>query len=950
VTHPDPFGARASLGAGLPDVWRLSALAGRMDLERAPVTLKILLENVLRHAGGGIVEPSDVETLASWRAGVAAEAEIPFMPARVLLQDLTGVPAIVDLAVMRDAMADLGGDPARVNPLVPADLVIDHSVQIDQFGSSGAFAFNVAREYERNGERYQLLRWAQTAFRDLRVVPPGTGIVHQVNLEYLATVVTDVADGSGGRIAYPDTLVGTDSHTTMINALGVLGYGVGGIEAEAVLLGQPLYQPMPRIVGVRLHGELPQGSTATDLVLVVTQLLRAHGVVGAFVEFAGDGLAGLALADRATISNMSPEFGATATIFPIDDETLAYLRLTGRPADRLALVEAYAREQGLWREPGAGPDFDEVLELDLATVDPSVAGPRRPQDRVPLTALRDNFRTNYPDGLVALDDAGVEAQRPAGGEVESSSAESFPASDPPSFTAADARDERAPVEPAQPAAAAVDDHHYRPVTVDHDGQRTTIRTGSVAIAAITSCTNTSNPTVMVGAGLLARNAVARGLTVPSTVKTSLAPGSKAVTGYLEAAGLMDPLARLGFALAGYGCTTCIGNSGPLDEPVAKAIEDNDLVVAAVLSGNRNFEGRFHPLARASYLASPPLVVAFALAGRVDIDLTLEPLGRGSDGREVMLSDIWPSAEEIRRVIGSSIDPELFRRTYAVVFDGDERWQALPIPEGDRYEWDARSTYIAKPPFFDGLTAEPAPVRDIDGARVLAVVGDSVTTDHISPAGSIAAWSPAGEWLQERNVGPLDFNSYGARRGHHEVMVRGTFGNIRLRNQLVPGKEGPWTVHLPDGTEQFIYDAAMRYRTEGTPLMVIAGREYGSGSSRDWAAKGTMLLGVRAVLAESFERIHRSNLVGMGVLPLQFQPGESASSLGLTGRESYTIHGLADDLTPRKRLTIVARADAADGGGERRFEAIARLDGPIDVGYYRQGGILPAVLRRIAAGG
>jgi aconitate hydratase len=770
-----------------------------------------------------------------------------------------------------------------------------------------------------------------------------------VNLEFLATVVTDVPDGDGGRIAFPDTLVGTDSHTTMINALGVLGYGVGGIEAEAVLLGQPLYQPMPRVVGVRLRGELPHGSTATDLVLVVTQLLRAHGVVGAFVEFAGDGLSGLALADRATISNMSPEFGATATIFPIDEETLAYLRLTGRPAERIALVEAYAKAQGLWREPGNGPDFDEVLELDLATVDPSVAGPRRPQDRVPLTALRDNFRTNFPDGLVALNDEGVEAQQPVGGAVESASAESFPASDPPSFASADARDEAPPVEAGPALGSAAEHDEYRPVTVEMDGRRATIRTGSVAIAAITSCTNTSNPTVMVGAGLLARNAVALGLTVPSTVKTSLAPGSKAVTGYLEAAGLLAPLEALGFALAGYGCTTCIGNSGPLDAPVAQAVEDNDLVVAAVLSGNRNFEGRIHPLARASYLASPPLVVAFALAGRVDIDLTLEPLGRGSDGRPVMLSDIWPAPDEIRRVIGTSIDPELFRRTYAVVFDGDERWQALPIPEGDRYEWDPSSTYIAKPPFFDDLAAEPAAIADIDGARALAVLGDSVTTDHISPAGSIAAWSPAGAWLQAHDVGPLDFNSYGARRGHHEVMMRGTFGNIRLRNELVPGKEGPYTVHLPDGEQQFIYDAAMRYRSEGTPLIILAGREYGSGSSRDWAAKGTMLLGVRAVLAESYERIHRSNLVGMGVLPLQYLPGDSAASLGLTGRESYTIHGLAEDLSPRKRLTVVARADDAEAGsaGERRFEAIARLDGPIDVGYYQHGGILPAVLRKLA---
>ena len=944
----DQFGALRSLGAGLPDYVALAAIGDRLDLDRAPVTLKILLENVLRNAGGGIVEPADVETLASWRPGVAAEAEVPFMPARVILQDFTGVPAVVDLAVMRDAMADLGGDPAKVNPLVPADLVIDHSVQVDQFGTPASFAFNVEREYERNGERYQLLRWAQTAFRDLRVVPPGTGIVHQVNLEYLATVVTDVeAPGGSGRLAYPDTLVGTDSHTTMINALGVLGYGVGGIEAEAVLLGQPLYQPMPRIVGVRLHGTLPRGSTATDLVLVVTEMLRAYGVVGAFVEFAGDGLASLALADRATISNMSPEFGATSTIFPIDDETLAYLRLTGRSEERIALVEAYAKAQGLWRQPGAGPAFDAALELDLATVEPSVAGPRRPQDRVPLTGLRENFRTNFPNGLQALDDAGVEGRRPHGGPVDEASVESFPASDPSSFTSVEGTGARPTVasaaEPRQDPGTG-ERRSYRPVTVSVAGQEATIASGSVAIAAITSCTNTSNPTVMVGAGLLARNAVARGLSVGPTVKTSLAPGSKAVTGYLEAAGLMAPLEALGFALAGYGCTTCIGNSGPLDEPIAAAIEANDLVVAAVLSGNRNFEGRIHPLARASYLASPPLVVAFALAGRVDIDLLREPLGMGSDGQSVYLADIWPDLDEIRSVIGSSIDPELFRRTYAVVFEGDDRWRSLPIPAGDRYAWDPASTYIAKPPFFEGLTASPRPLADIVDARVLAVLGDSVTTDHISPAGSIAPWSPAGQWLQEHGVGPLEFNSYGARRGHHEVMMRGTFGNIRLRNQLVEGKEGPYTIHLPDGEEQFIYDAAVRYREEGVPLVVIAGREYGSGSSRDWAAKGTALLGVRAVLAESYERIHRSNLVGMGVLPLQFLPGDSPGSLGLTGRERFTIHGLAEGPTPRQRLVVVA---GGDDGSNRRFEAIARLDGPIDVDYFRQGGILPAVLRRLA---
>jgi aconitate hydratase len=887
VSVTNAFGARASLGPELPDLYRLAALSGAgvslgVDLAHAPVTLKILLENALRHAGGGIVREDDVVALAAWRPGGAGEAEVPFMPSRVVLQDFTGVPAVVDLAVMRDAMAALGGDPARVNPLVPADLVIDHSVQIDAWGGAGAFAFNVEREYERNGERYQLLRWAQTAFRDLRVVPPGTGIIHQVNLEHLATVVADRPDDAG-RVAFPDTLVGTDSHTTMINGLGVLGYGVGGIEAEAVLLGQPLYQPMPRIIGVRLTGELPKAATATDLVLVITELLRSFGVVGAFVEFAGDGLAGLALADRATISNMSPEFGATATLFPIDDETLRYLRLTGRSESRVDLVERYAKAQGLWREPGEGPLFDDRLELDLGTVEPSVAGPRRPQDRVPLAGVPDNFRAAFPDT------AGVPRR-----------------------------------------------------TVEARGETAEIGHGSVAIAAITSCTNTSNPTVMVGAGLLARNAVARGLRVSPAVKTSLAPGSKAVTGYLERAGLMAPLADLGFALAGYGCTTCIGNSGPLDEAVSAVIESDELVVAAVLSGNRNFEGRIHPLVRASYLASPPLVVAYALAGRVDLDLTSEPLGTGSNGRPVMLADIWPTPAEIREVIGQAIDPELFRATYSSVFEGDERWRALPIPSGDRYAWDEASTYIAKPPFFDGLTAQPPVLADIEGARVLALLGDSVTTDHISPAGTIPAWSPAGQWLQAHGVGPLEFNSYGARRGHHEVMMRGTFGNIRLRNRLVEGREGPYTVHLPDGEQTFIYDAAMAYRAAGVPLLVIAGREYGSGSSRDWAAKGTALLGVRAVIAESYERIHRSNLVGMGVLPLQFLPGENATSLGLTGREAFTISGLAD-IGPRQAITVVA---TTDDGAERRFGAIARLDGPIDVGYLRHGGILPAVLRRL----
>jgi aconitate hydratase len=885
VSTRDPFGARGSLGPGLPDIYRIAALPGGPDLARTPVTVKILLENVLRQAGRGVAHERDVRALAEWRPGSGAQAEIPFMPARVILQDFTGVPAIVDLAALRDAVAGLGGDPGRVNPLVPADLVIDHSVQVDRFGTADAFAFNVAREYERNGERYQLLRWAQSAFRGLRVVPPGTGIVHQVNLEFLATVVA-TAELDGAPVAYPDTLVGTDSHTTMINALGVLGYGVGGIEAEAVLLGQPLYQPLPRVVGVRLDGELPRGATATDLVLAVTERLRGLGVVGSFVEFTGDGLAGLALADRATISNMSPEFGATATLFPIDDETLAYLRLTGRSDDLVDLVERYAKEQGLWREPGSAPHFDDLVQLDLAAVEPSLAGPRRPQDRVPLPATRASFEAAYPGTL------------------------------PPAGT---------------------------PVTAGGVGN------GSVVIAAITSCTNTSNPTVMVGAGLLARKAVARGLRVPPWVKTSLAPGSKAVTAYLERAGLAEPLDALGFTLAGYGCTTCIGNSGPLDEAVAGQIEDQGLVAVAVLSGNRNFEGRVHPLARASYLASPPLVVAFALAGRIDVDLSREPLGIGDDDRPVFLADLWPSAEEIRTVIAGAIDGDLFRATYASVFEGDARWRALPVPAGKRYAWDPSSTYVASPPFFTGIGLEPAPPAGIQGARVLAWLGDSVTTDHISPAGSIPAWSPAGRWLQERGVAPVDFNSYGARRGHHEVMVRGTFGSIRLRNRLVEGKEGPYTRVLPEGGEAFLYDAAMAYADAGIPTIVLAGREYGSGSSRDWAAKGTRLLGIRAVIAESYERIHRSNLVGMGVLPLQFEAGVSAASLGLTGRERYTIGGL-EGLAPRARLAVVAVADPDDGGAERRFTVECRLDGPIEVDYYLQGGILPAVLRRLAREG
>ncbi|MDQ3881092.1 MAG: aconitate hydratase, partial [Chloroflexota bacterium] len=907
--HRDPFGARATLRVGDDrySYYRVDAV-GTTEVETLPYTVKVLLENVVRNAGmpHTPVETRDVRALAAWRPDAASEYEVPFLPSRVILQDFTGVPAVVDLAAMRDAMADLGGDPARINPLVPVDLVIDHSVQVDAFGSAGAFAVNVDREYERNGERYGLLRWAQHAFRDFRVVPPGTGIVHQVNLEYLATVVaTRQIDDE--LVAMPDTLVGTDSHTTMINGLGVVGWGVGGIEAEAVLLGQPLYQPMPQVIGFRLDGELPDGSTATDLVLHVTEMLRRHGVVGKFVEFFGPGLSRLALADRATISNMSPEFGATATMFPVDDETLRYLRMTGRSADVVARVEAYAKEQGLFRtDTTPDPIFTESLELDLTSVVPSLAGPRRPQDRVPVSALRASFRSTFPAGLHDHDGASTPAVTdavPAIDAVQEASAESFPASDAPSYSqhaAADAPADPRPVDASQETASGVYDH-YRAVELAVDGEKVKLRTGSVVIAAITSCTNTSNPTVMVAAGLLARNAVERGMRVPPYVKTSLAPGSRAVTDYLAHAGLMEPLEALRFNLVGYGCTTCIGNSGPLSDEVARAVEDNDLVVAAVLSGNRNFEGRIHPLARASYLASPPLVVAFALAGRVDIDLDTEPLGRDSDGRPVHLRDLWPSAAEVADVVARAVNADVFARNYASVFDGDDRWRSLPVPAGDRYAWDPASTYVARPPYFDGLAPEPPAVTDVSGARVLVMLGDSVTTDHISPAGSIARTSPAGRWLVDRGVEPRDFNSYGARRGHHEVMMRGTFANIRLRNQLVPDVEGGVTEHLPTGERMTVYDAAMRYAEEETPLVVLAGREYGSGSSRDWAAKGPQLLGVRAVIAESYERIHRSNLVGMGILPLQFRTGETAATIGLTGREVYDIAGLADGTRPRQQV-------------------------------------------------
>jgi aconitate hydratase len=884
----------------------LAAAADRLavPLERLPFTVKILLENALRNADTPPFSPRDVDTLAAWTPGVPHRPEVPFMPARVLLQDFTGVPVIVDLAAMRSAVEALGGDAARVNPIVPADLVIDHSVQVDAFGSAAAFGLNVEHEYQRNRERYLLLRWAQRSFDNLRVVPPGTGIVHQVNLEYLASVVA-TRSGPDGIVAFPDTLVGTDSHTTMINGLGVLGWGVGGIEAEAVMLGQPLYLTLPEVVGFRLTGDLRDGVTATDLVLTVTEILRKVGVVNRFVEFFGDSLKFLTLPDRATIANMSPEYGATAALFPIDDETLAYLRLTGRSAAQIELVETYARAQGMFRTEGAAePLFDEIVDLDLSTVEASVAGPRRPQDRVPLDGVRDSFET------FAAQLASIRKTSSAG--------------DGGGGTAVAARPPR--------------------ISVDVAGRRGEVADGSVVIAAITSCTNTSNPEVMLAAGLVAKKAVERGLTVGPTVKTSLAPGSAVVTEYLSRAGLTPYLERLGFHLVGYGCTTCIGNSGPLPEPVAEAVAEGDLIVAAVLSGNRNFEGRIHPQVRASYLASPPLVVAYALAGTVMTNLFTDPLGTGAAGEPVFLRDVWPSETEITAVMAEAVSPEMFRSRYRDVFTGDDTWQTLPVPASEVYDWDAASTYIQKPPFFADLPAVPVAPADVHGARVLVWVGDSVTTDHISPAGAIHKDSPAGRYLVERGVAPMDFNTYGARRGNHEVMMRGTFANTRLRNRLAGGREGGVTVHLSSEDVLSIYDAAMRYQREGVPLIVLAGAEYGSGSSRDWAAKGPALLGVRAVIAETFERIHRSNLVGMGVLPLQFRSGENAESLDLDGRERYDIEGIAAGVHPKMNVTVRA---TRDDGRTITFQALARLDTPVDVEYYRHGGILPYVARQLA---
>ena len=890
----DVFDARSTVkvAGGEGVAYRIQKLEedGIAAVSRLPYSIKVLLEAALRQCDGFEITREDVERIARWSPETAGKEEIPFKPARVVMQDFTGVPAVVDLAAMRDAMAELGGDPKKVNPQIPVDLVIDHSVQVDYYGLKKALELNAEREFSRNRERYEFLRWGQEAFDNFRVVPPATGIVHQVNLEYLASVVQAQPDAAGGEVFVPDSLVGTDSHTTMINGLGVVGWGVGGIEAEAVMLGQPIYMLLPHVVGFRLDGELPTGTTATDLVLTIVQMLRQHGVVGKFVEFYGPGLGKLSLADRATIANMAPEYGATVGLFPVDEETLAYMRQTGRKPAVVERVKAYMEAQGmLYSEDAPDPVFSETLSLDMNTVEPSLAGPTRPQDRVPLTGMKAAF---------------TEALTERFGR----------------------KDEK------------------RTVPVELGGGSVDMPEGAVVVAAITSCTNTSNPSVMLGAGMMARNAAAKGLSVPPWVKTSLAPGSRVVTRYLDAAGLSDALDELGFHTVGYGCTTCIGNSGPLDEPVEKAIGDNDLVVCSVLSGNRNFEGRVHPLTRANFLASPPLVVAYALAGRVDVDFDSEPIGEGTDG-PVFLKDIWPKQDEIRAEIASSVQPKMFEEEYANVFSANETWNEIAVPEGERYAWVEDSTYIRRPTFFEGLSKEVAPIRPIADVRVLAKLGDSVTTDHISPAGSIAQGSPAATYLSERSVERGEWNSYGSRRGNHEVMERGTFANIRIRNELVPGVEGGVTRHLPSNEEMTIYDASARYTTEGTGLVIIGGKEYGSGSSRDWAAKGPFLQNVKAVIVESFERIHRSNLIGMGILPLQFADGETRESLGLTGEEVYEVIGLDDTLVPARVLEVVAR-DAA--GKETGFEAICRIDTPVEIEYYKNGGILHTVLRRMAA--
>jgi aconitate hydratase len=894
-------------------IYRLDELQASYDIARLPYTLRVLLENVLRTGN-----EADVEAVARWDAKAEPSNEISFSPSRVLLQDLTGVPAVVDLAAMRNAMADLGGDPSKINPLIPAELVIDHSVQVDAFASRMAFGRNVELEFERNHERYLFLRWGQESLSGFKVVPPGTGICHQVNLEYLARVVDD-RDG----VAFPDTLVGTDSHTTMINGLGVLGWGAGGIEAEAAMLGQPLSMLVPQVVGFKLSGALPEGATATDLVLTVTEILRKAGVVGKFVEYFGDGVTALPLADRATLGNMSPEYGATCGFFPVDEITLEYLRLTGRSDERIALVEAYCKENMLWHDPSEHATYSQVVELDLGDVEPSLAGPRRPQDRVPLARAKSAF-------LETLGTFGVDY---ANGSHDKAVADTFPASDP--TTEQQPGGEPEPERDLTPVATAEVPHHQRTPVPGADYE---LDHGSVVIAAITSCTNTSNPQVMVAAGLLARNALARGLQRKPWVKSSLAPGSKVVTRYYEQAGLQAPLDELGFNTVGYGCTTCIGNSGPLAGEISSAIIEGDLVVCSVLSGNRNFEARIHPEVKANYLASPPLVVAYALAGRMDIDWEVEPIGTDQEGEDVYLRDLWPSAKEVSDTIASSVRAEHFSETYSDVFTGDEAWRSLEVPEGELFAWEPDSTYVRQPPYFEGMSREPGSVPDIKDARVLVWLGDSVTTDHISPAGSIKPDSPAGEYLTEHGVERKDFNSYGARRGNHEVMVRGTFANVRLRNKLVEGAEGTWTLHVPSGKEMTIYAASQRYLADGTPTIVLAGKEYGSGSSRDWAAKGPNLLGVRAVIAESYERIHRSNLLMMGVLPLQFLDGESAASLGLTGRETFSIIGVENG----EAREVTVRAD------EKKFRARVRLDTPREREYMRHGGILPYVLRRLLA--
>jgi aconitate hydratase len=924
------FKSRSTLRVGNKEyeIYRLEALDKQgISTKRLPYSLRILLENLLRTEDGRNVTQDEIRALASWNSRSRPDKEIAFTPSRVLLQDFTGVPAVVDLAAMRDAMKRLGGNPALINPLQPAELVIDHSVQVDEFGSPKAFALNAELEFLRNKERYAFLRWGQTAFRNLAIVPPDTGIVHQVNLEYLARVVF-VQDSNGKRVAYPDTLVGTDSHTTMINGLGVLGWGVGGIEAEAAMLGQAVSMLIPLVVGVKLTGRLREGATATDLVLTITEMLRRHGVVGKFVEYFGPGLRDLPLADRATIANMSPEYGATCGIFPIDKETLAYLRLSGRSDEQIALVEAYSREQGLFHdEQTPEADYSELLALDLATVEPSLAGPKRPQDRVSLSNAGASFQQALPL-LIKPAKAAAQATVPNSALINKTGLV------------------RWEEEGGNPTAVGVEDRKAE----EHVSAevKSALRHGSVVIAAITSCTNTSNPSVMVAAGLLAKKAVEKGLSVPAWVKTSLAPGSKVVRDYLDRAELTSYLEKLKFHVVGYGCTTCIGNSGPLPEEVSQAIDEKNLVVASVLSGNRNFEGRINSEVRANYLMSPPLVVAFALAGRIDVDMRKDALAQGKDGKPVYLADIWPSQREIDEAVQKSITSDMFRKTYGEVFHGDQHWRSLPVPKGETYAWEKDSTYIRKAPYFDEMGLTPSPIEDIRDAQLLAILGDSVTTDHISPAGSIKKDSPAGKYLIEHGVKPADFNSYGSRRGNHEVMVRGTFANVRLRNKLVPNLEGGFTRHFPDGQEMSIFDASMKYQAERVPLLIIAGKEYGSGSSRDWAAKGPRLLGVQAVIAESYERIHRSNLVGMGILPLQFVPGENAESLSLTGEEVFEITGIGDllrDFATGRRVTVKATAN----GKTREFQALVRIDTPQEAQYYSNGGILPFVLRQLLAG-